>query len=78
MPTCIVVKSIVLQGLRSSYRRHYWKYLFQLLKRWRRHQQKRWQGLIMLISGHHFIEYAADVVTELDEALQMPETKIAV
>jgi hypothetical protein len=64
-----LLRSIVRQGILSSYRRHYWKYLFQFLRRWRHHPQKRWQGLVMLISGHHFIEYAREVVAELDEAL---------
>ena len=61
-----MLQSILRQGILSSYRRHYWKYLFQLLRRWRRHPQKRWQGLVLLISGHHFIEYAVEVAAELD------------
>jgi hypothetical protein len=65
-----IVQSIVRQGLRSTYRREYWKYLFQIVKRWRHHPLKRWQGFVMLISAHHFLLYARDVIGELDEQLR--------
>lgn len=66
----VLLRSMLRQGVLSSYRRHYWAYLFQLLRRWRRHPQKRWQGLVMLIAAHHFIEYAAEVAVELEESLR--------
>lgn len=73
----VLLRSMLRQGIMASYRRHYWAYLFQLLKRWRGHPQKRWQGLVMLISGHHFIGYAVDVVAELDEALGNLDAEVA-
>jgi hypothetical protein len=66
------------QGILSSYRRHYWMYLFRLVRRWRRHPQKRWQGFVILISGHHFLQYAVDVIAELDEALGTLDAEVAV
>jgi hypothetical protein len=40
------------------------------VKRWRHHPLKRWQGFVMLMSAHHFLLYARDVIAELDEQLQ--------
>lgn len=65
-----IVQSILRQGLQSTYRREYWKYLLQIVKCWRHHPLKRWQGFVMLISAHHFLLYARDVVAELDEQLR--------
>jgi radical SAM superfamily enzyme YgiQ (UPF0313 family) len=74
----VLLRSMLRQGIISSYRRHYWRYLFQLVRRWRRHPQKRWQGFVILISGHHFIQYAVDVIAELDEALGTLDAEVAV
>jgi radical SAM superfamily enzyme YgiQ (UPF0313 family) len=65
-----LIQSIVRQGLRSTYRREYWKYLLQLFTRWRRHPLKLWQGFVMLISAHHFLLYARDVIDEFDQQLR--------
>jgi radical SAM superfamily enzyme YgiQ (UPF0313 family) len=65
----VILRSIVTQGMRSSYRRHYWAYFFKLLRRWRSSPQKLWLGLSILISAHHFICYARQVCVELDDEL---------
>jgi hypothetical protein len=62
----IIVRSIFHQGILSSYRRHYWKFLLQILKRWSRNPPKLSMGITILLSGHHFIEYAQDVAAELE------------
>jgi radical SAM superfamily enzyme YgiQ (UPF0313 family) len=65
----ILAQSIVHQGILSHYRAAYWTFLFRLLRRWRRHPQKAWFGFSLLISGHHFINYARTVTAQMEDAL---------
>jgi radical SAM superfamily enzyme YgiQ (UPF0313 family) len=65
----IVVRSIVHQGILSSYRRAYWKFLFRLLVHWLIDPPKFSLGFAMLLSGHHFIRYASSVVGQLESEL---------
>jgi len=65
----IVVRSIVHQGILSSYRKAYWKLLLRLIARWSFNQAKFSMGFAMLLSGHHFIRYAKTVVANLDGEL---------
>jgi radical SAM superfamily enzyme YgiQ (UPF0313 family) len=65
----IVVRSIVHQGILSSYRKAYWKFLMRLLARWSLNPPKFSLGFAMLLSGHHFIRYARNVVVQLDSEL---------
>jgi radical SAM superfamily enzyme YgiQ (UPF0313 family) len=67
----VLLKSIVKQGLLSSYRRQYWAFLYQLLRRWRSSPQKLWLGLSILVSAHHFIRYAQQVASELEGECQL-------
>ncbi len=73
----IVLRSIWHQGLRSSYRRAYWKYFFQLIARYPTNRAKLWLGFTILISGHHFIPYAQEVVRQVEgeirEVVSEPE-----
>lgn len=46
-----VIRSVWKQGLRSHYRREYWKFLAQTLRRHRQHLDK---ALALAIIGHHF------------------------
>jgi hypothetical protein len=62
----ILARSIFRQGVLSSYRREYWKFLLQILTRWSRNPPKLSMGIGLLLSGHHFIKYAQDVATELE------------
>jgi len=62
----ILVRSFFHQGLLSSYRRQYWKFLLQILTRWSRNPPKLSMGITILLSGHHFIKYAQDVAAELE------------
>jgi len=62
----IVVRSIVYQGILSSYRKPYWKFLLRLLARCSLNPAKFSMGFAMLLSGHHFIRYARSVVANLD------------
>jgi radical SAM superfamily enzyme YgiQ (UPF0313 family) len=62
----VLARSIFRQGILSSYRREYWKFLLQILTRWSRNPPKLSMGLGLLLSGHHFIKYALDVATQLE------------
>jgi radical SAM superfamily enzyme YgiQ (UPF0313 family) len=61
-----VLRSIWHQGLRSSYRRAYWKYLLRLVTRCSTNPVKIWIGFTILIAGHHFIPYANEVVDRVE------------
>jgi len=65
----ICVRSIVHQGILSSYRGAYWKFLFQLVSHWLFDQRKFSLGFAMLLSGHHFIRYAKSVAAQLESEL---------
>src|SRR6266568_2470528 len=65
----IVVRSIVHQGILSSYRKAYWKFLWRLVTRWLLNPAKFSLGFGMLLSGHHFICYARKLVVQLESEL---------
>jgi hypothetical protein len=66
----ILVRSILRQGILSSYRRAYWKFMLQILTRWSRNPPKLSMGITLLLSGHHFISYAKSVVAQLESELR--------
>ena len=51
-----VARSLWRQGLRSNYRKEYWKFMAQTLHRHRHHLDK---ALTLAIMGHHFFELTA-------------------
>ena len=71
----IIVRSIVHQGILSSYRKSYWKFLSRLLARWSLNPPKFSLGFAMLLSGHHFIRYARSVVAQLESELDKFRTE---
>jgi radical SAM superfamily enzyme YgiQ (UPF0313 family) len=66
----VLWRSVLRQGIQSSYRRAYWKFFWRLLRNWRSQPHKAWLGFTVLLSGHHFIQYTQEVVTELTAELQ--------
>ncbi|PYV19788.1 MAG: B12-binding domain-containing radical SAM protein [Acidobacteria bacterium] len=68
----ITLRSFWRQGLRSSYRRAYWKFFFQLVSRYLFNPPKLWLGFTMMISGHHFIPYSQEVVREVEKSIPAP------
>jgi len=66
----VLGRSFVKQGLLSSYRREYWKFLFAVVRRWRGQRKRLWLGFSMLIAAHHFLRYAQQVAAELDLELE--------
>jgi radical SAM superfamily enzyme YgiQ (UPF0313 family) len=65
----VVCRSLWRQGILAPYRVAYWKFLAVLLARYSRRPQKLWLGFILLISGHHFIHYSAEVCADLENEI---------
>jgi radical SAM superfamily enzyme YgiQ (UPF0313 family) len=66
----IFARSVVHQGLLSSYRKAYWKFLLRLVARWSFNSPKFSLGFELLLSGHHFIHYARSLVIQLESELE--------
>ncbi|HET7213076.1 MAG TPA: DUF4070 domain-containing protein [Terriglobia bacterium] len=56
-----VARSLWKQGLRSDYRREYWRFLAQTVRQHRQHMDK---ALTLAIMGHHFFELTGSVLSE--------------
>jgi len=73
----ILFRSLWHQGLRSSYKRAYWKFFLKLVTQYLFDRPKLWLGFTILISAHHFIPYANEVVKKVDgemvEPVPLPE-----
>jgi hypothetical protein len=70
----IVARSIWRQGIRSSYRRAYWKYALRILSHYALNPPKIWMAATLMISGHHFIPYAREVVRKIEREVERAET----
>jgi radical SAM superfamily enzyme YgiQ (UPF0313 family) len=62
-----MLHSIWTQGMRSSYKREYWHFLWLMLRNWSRQPAKLWLGFMVLLSAHHFVSYSRQVTAELDQ-----------
>ena len=60
-------RSMWLQGIRSNYRREYWRFLWLITRNWAFEPAKIWLGFMMLLSAHHFVNYARQVSRDLEE-----------
>jgi radical SAM superfamily enzyme YgiQ (UPF0313 family) len=73
----IVLRSIWRQGVRSSYKKAYWKYFLRLIGHYPMNRAKLWLGFTILISGNHFIPFAQEVVRDVDgevrKVVNLPE-----
>lgn len=65
----IFARSLFRQGILSSYRKAYWKFLFQILSNWSGDPPKFSMGITILLSGHHFIRYAKNLAAHMDSEL---------
>jgi radical SAM superfamily enzyme YgiQ (UPF0313 family) len=59
-------RSMWRQGVRSNYRREYWRFLWRIIRTGTRQPAKLWIGFLMLLSAHHFLNYARQVACELE------------
>jgi hypothetical protein len=61
--------SIIIQGIFSSYRKEYWRFMWILVTRYRK---KYVIGLMNGIVGHHFIKYTNRVLVEAENRAPAP------
>ena len=61
------------QGLRSNYRRSYWRALFRMIATCRHSTAKLWLGFTVLLSAHHFVLYSQVVIAHLEQEAELCE-----
>jgi radical SAM superfamily enzyme YgiQ (UPF0313 family) len=63
------------QGVRSSYRLAYWRFLWVAIRKCSRQPTKMWLAFMVLMSANHFLTYANAVGDELEKhCLSLEET----
>ena len=62
----VLCASVWTQGICSSYRRAYWRFLGRMAWNWWSQPAKLWLGFTVLLSAHHFVLYARVVEDELE------------
>jgi radical SAM superfamily enzyme YgiQ (UPF0313 family) len=72
-----VLNSVWVQGLRSNYRRSYWKFLWDLRRKFRDDSVKLFYGSQILLAAHHFLLFSRNVVAELERDCRQIETQTA-
>jgi radical SAM superfamily enzyme YgiQ (UPF0313 family) len=66
------------QGVCSSYKAAYWRFLLLAIRRWSRQPAKMWLGFMVLLSANHFLKYAGSVAEELEkQCLELDAQKAA-
>ena len=63
----VLAGSVWGQGIRSSYKREYWSFLYQLIRLYSREPAKLWLGFMVLMSAHHFLIYSREVARNLEQ-----------
>jgi radical SAM superfamily enzyme YgiQ (UPF0313 family) len=71
----VLFSSIWRQGICSSYRRSYWRFLYRMVTSCRRSPAKLWLGFTVLLSAHHFVLYSKVVIKHLEEEAELVEQK---
>jgi radical SAM superfamily enzyme YgiQ (UPF0313 family) len=69
----VLFASMWRQGMRSSYRSSYWKFLFRMVSSYWRSTPKIWLGFTMLLSAHHFVLYSKEVIDHLEAEAEAVE-----
>lgn len=72
----VLALSIWHQGILSSYRRSYWKFLWKLTSSWLRDPVKIWMGFTVLLSAHHFVLYSREVIEDLERECKLREEAV--
>jgi radical SAM superfamily enzyme YgiQ (UPF0313 family) len=62
----LLASSMWTQGVRSDYRGAYWNFFWKVLRRYRNDPVKLGMGLGLLVAAHHFLNYATQVVDDLE------------
>jgi hypothetical protein len=69
----VLLTSMWRQGIRSTYRRAYWRFLYRLVRHWARQPAKLWVGSNVLLSAQHFLIYSHQVADEFERECQALE-----
>jgi radical SAM superfamily enzyme YgiQ (UPF0313 family) len=69
----VLCSSIWRQGMRSNYRRSYWRFLYRMVSSCRHSPAKIWMGFTVLLSAHHFVLYSKVVINHLQEETEIVE-----
>ncbi len=69
----VLFASMWRQGMCSSYRSSYWKFLFRMVSSYWRSTAKIWLGFTMLLSAHHFVLYSKEVIDHLEAEAEAAE-----
>jgi len=71
----VLLASMWRQGLRSPYKREYWRFLYQLIRRFHNQPAKLWLGFTVMLSAHHFLIYSREVARQLEQECLSLETR---
>lgn len=69
----VLCATIWRQGIRSNYKRSYWKFLRRMLSMTWRSPTKIWLGFTVMLSAHHFVLYSQVVIKHLEEEIKKLE-----
>jgi radical SAM superfamily enzyme YgiQ (UPF0313 family) len=69
----VLFASIWRQGMRSNYRRSYWRFLYRMLSSFYRSPARLWLGFTTLLSAHHFVLYSKVVIKHLEQEIELVE-----
>jgi hypothetical protein len=69
----VLFASIWRQGMRSNYRRSYWRFLYRMLSSFYRSPARLWLGFTCLLSAHHFVLYSKVVIKHLVQEIELVE-----
>jgi radical SAM superfamily enzyme YgiQ (UPF0313 family) len=69
----IVLRSVWQQGIKSNYRKAYWKYALRIVSHYAMEPAKIWMAATIMISGHHFIPYSRVVVEKIEREVERVE-----
>ncbi|MBV9084179.1 MAG: B12-binding domain-containing radical SAM protein [Acidobacteriaceae bacterium] len=73
----LLVNSMWAQGVCSSYRAPYWKFLLRIVRNYATVPAKLWMGSMILLAANHFLIYAHDVAKELATAIPASDKPLA-
>ncbi len=69
----VLCASIWRQGIRSNYRRSYWRFLYRMLSSFYSSPARLWLGFTTLLSAHHFVLYSKVVIKHLEQEIALVE-----
>jgi hypothetical protein len=72
-----ILRSFWVQGVRSDYRRAYWRFFLQMVSRWWRDSTRLIVAINIMVTAHHFIGHAREVAAKLQEARANTKTRRA-